>query len=165
MVRPKEDVIDAYQRLYDRPPHLMSQLSGILEGDQELTPEILSQMVAHLRSCDYCQLAVEIIVAATLEQNTESASAETVEEFRKKLERLCEINHSIHELDEDIAAYAELLETHGKKEASKRYPAFAKHLKHCQACADEVEDTRKALREAVNVGLIPALEITVQTRE
>lgn len=156
-----EDVTELYQRLFERPPHIMPQLSRVRAGEWNFTPNIQRQMVAHLRSCNYCQLAVETMVAASFENDDDPTS---VEEVRTLLARFKAINHSIQEQDERIAAYAEALETRGPDEANRRFPIFAEHLKHCQICAVEVDDTRNALVEAVSVGLIPPLETNIQTR-
>lgn len=155
-------VTEAYQRPFERPPHLMPQLSRILAGEWKLTPNIQRQMVAHLCRCDYCQIALEIIVDTTLENSTGTLSTEQIENVQRMLGRFKAINHSIQTQDERIAAYAEMLEMHEAEEASKRYPAFAEHLKHCQECAAAVEDTRKAIIEAANAGLIPPLESGAQ---
>ena len=156
-----EDGTEVHQRMFECPPHIMPELSKILEGEMPLTPTIQRQMVAHLRNCDHCQIAVEIMVAASLQSNTDIPSQETA---RKLLKRLEEVNRSTQEQEERIAAYAEVLVTHGPEEASRRFPAFTEHLKHCQACEAKVEDTRIALREAMCAGLIPPLEVNTWTR-
>ncbi len=131
--------------------HILTGLQGIVEAKWKPTALEQEQMLTHLATCTYCQIHVEIVVAAMLAKSEES------DPIHEILIRLKDVFYKRQERVQDITAYTEILEVHGYGEANRRFPALAEHLRQCKQCASEVKELRKALRQAVQAGLIAPL--------
>lgn len=129
----------------DKPPHILSQLTEIVEGDLLATPSEQEQLLAHLIECEYCQIALEMLVAPELaDYSSDDSSVDLASELLMRHGESIKKRQTHYE---QIAAYIEMLEAHGVEEASKKYPLLAKHLKHCKDCQFLVESTRTLLEQ------------------
>ena len=142
-------------------PHILSQIRDEIIGKHSLTQAEQEQILDHLTTCTYCQIAIEMVITAMLDETVDSSSKDTSHEL---LLQLKETNHKIQEREEHIAAYTETLEVSGVEEADKRFPELAEHLRHCNICKAEVEDMRVALKQAEQGGLIEPLKRSAKTR-
>ncbi len=135
----------------DKPPHILSQIIEIVEGDLLATPSEQEQLLAHLIECEYCQIALEMLLDSKLPGYIPGDTAADL--ASKLLARCAEGIKKRHEHYEQIAAYIEMIEEHGEEEASKKYPFLAKHLKQCKDCQFLVESTRTLLDQMKEVEL------------
>jgi hypothetical protein len=127
-------------------PHVMSTIRNIIVGEFSPTVEEQELILAHLLTCQTCQIDFEQLVALTLD--------DSIHNLLSQLKQAHQLNQ---ERDELIAAYAEEIEVNGIELAKKRFRGFSLHLEHCEVCKEEVEEIRSALKEAEQDGLIAPL--------
>jgi hypothetical protein len=134
--------------------HVLSRLQLANTGEDAPSHDELEQMLDHVVSCPYCQDALERSVTAPQEDPAANPSTDLAYELLMQVKAL---GNKVQERDDQIAAYAEMLEMSGEVEANREYSELSEHLKGCESCRMKVKDMQIALRQAEQVGLVAPL--------
>ena len=114
----------------------------------------LEWFIDHIIACEDCRRSIGTFIAT-------SKDAEQAESYLGTInsDLLTKITQIIQEIDaqNDTSAYIEILEVQGKEAAERRFPLLANHIKRCQACQSQLEETLTLLHRAKAAGLIPPL--------
>ncbi len=130
-----------------QPPHYVGELIRFIIGEWQPDSSQQEQLAAHLTTCSSCRIAlIELLLG---EQEYEKRLISHLEaRIENLLMRFITIHHELEARDiEQIAAYAETVNTEKKEAADKRFPRLAEHLKRCVACRAMLEEMLAFLKE------------------
>jgi hypothetical protein len=130
------------------PPHILTILLELLEGDSVQIVAQQEQVVAHLLACDYCRTAV--VIALNVAQEYDHRNNDSENPTHDLLVRFASINREIEACTESeyerMGAYAETIIAKGRKKANKQFHTLSEHIKRCRSCRSALEDTLAFLR-------------------
>ena len=141
----EREVVSAvdYPESLNRPPHVLSQLIGIITAELQSSSDNQEQRWKHLAGCIYCQAFLGdylLGIMANKEEFDLSTGA-----VRDLFSRLTRIMHQT--IERDIPAYVEILVEQSAERAKRCFPLLSEHLQTCQDCRAAVRDLRKWLQQ------------------
>ncbi len=127
-------------------PHVADKLVDLVTGEWQPDESQCEQLVTHLTECYPCRTTLVVLLSAM--QQDEKPRSSTQVFIGSLLTRLANINHIIESQEyEQIGGYAETIIAKGRKEADKRFPTLAEHIKSCSSCKTTLEETLMFLKE------------------
>ena len=128
-------------------PHIVNELFHIVMGKWQLDSTQQEYMVEHLSGCEYCRKALLVLLSTDQEYGMSNNYTETP--AHDLLTQFETIDHEIAVHDyENMGAYAEAIKAEGRKEADKRFPVLAKHIRKCTSCRSWLKETLAFLNES-----------------
>ena len=129
------------------PPHIVDKLFHVFTGEWQPDSVQQGELVTHLTKCSPCRTLLITLLAAT--QNYEKSNGNDETFIDDLLARFVHIHHEIESQEyEQMGAYAEAIVARGEKEADKRFPQLAVHVKSCSDCRIMLKDILSFLKES-----------------
>lgn len=129
-------------------PHIMDKLVLLVADEWHPDPSQQEQLIVHFIECSYCRTA--FIVSFFAEQEYERSRGNLTTSVSELITSFVNIHHKIESWEHEyIGTYAEAIMAAGKEEADKRFARLAEHIKRCQRCRSDVEETLAFLKESV----------------
>lgn len=129
------------------PPHVVDKLVKLFTHTWQPDTAQQEQLTAHLIMCSSCRTFL-IALLGTEEHNVEAGS-NSEHMLHDLFMRFVNLHHTIEsQEDEQLGAYAEAIIAEKKKEADKRFPLVAAHVKSCPDCKAALEETLAFLKES-----------------
>lgn len=129
------------------PPHVVDKLFHLFTG--EWHPDTVQQekLVTHLTECSPCRTLLVILLVATQKYEKSSGNENTF--ISDLLAQFVHVHYEIESQEyEQMGAYAEAIAEKGEKEADKRFPMLAEHIRTCPSCNATLKETLTFLRES-----------------
>ena len=128
-------------------PHIVNELFHIVMGKWQLDSTQQEHMVEHLSGCEYCRKALLVLLSA--DQEYEMSNNYTETPAHNLFTQFETIHHEIAVHDyENMGAYAEAIKAEGSKEADKRFPVLAEHIRKCASCRSWLKETLAFLNQS-----------------
>lgn len=131
-------------------PHVVDMLFHIFLDDCQPTPLQQEQLVTHLTECSQCRTL--LITLLLTEQKYEKSNGSADSLIDDLFVRFVHIHHEIEsQKAELLGAYAEAIMVKGRARADRQFPTIAEHMKTCQDCQNDLEETLTFLRETEEI--------------
>lgn len=147
MKQKKSSVLDKIRPDLLVPPHIVDKLFHLFTDEWQPDKVQQEELVTHLTECSYCRTLLITLLTAT--QKYEKSSGNPDPFLSDLITRFVHIHHEIASQEyEQMGAYAEAIVAMEEKEADRRFPQLAEHIRTCPDCRAILKETLAFLRES-----------------